>query len=102
MNWDTAPQELDALRAQVAALTKERDAWRQTCAHIGDELATHKTDAQRHLVEQLKSSSAWYEEQLAAAQAQIAQLKTALQEIIDCPTWAIGSLDMQRYREMTK
>jgi hypothetical protein len=23
MNWDTAPQELDALRAQVAALTKE-------------------------------------------------------------------------------
>jgi hypothetical protein len=25
MNWDTAPQELESLRAQVEALTKERD-----------------------------------------------------------------------------
>jgi chromosome segregation ATPase len=104
-SWEA---ENTALRAQVAALTKERDAWKQTCAHIGDELATHKTDAQRHLVEQLKSSSAWYEEQLAtmtkerdhhkdwvahltkelaAAQAQIAQLREALETISDEENW---------------
>jgi hypothetical protein len=35
-------------------------------------------------------------------QEQVAALTKALQEIVDCPTWAIGSLDMQRYREMTK
>jgi predicted nucleic acid-binding Zn-ribbon protein len=36
MNWDTAPQELESLRAQVAALkdqlatmTKERDRWQE-------------------------------------------------------------------------
>jgi hypothetical protein len=29
MNWDTAPQELESLRAQVAALTEERDRWQE-------------------------------------------------------------------------
>jgi hypothetical protein len=33
MNWDTAPQELDDLRAQVAALTKVADAANELIAY---------------------------------------------------------------------
>jgi chromosome segregation ATPase len=72
-SWEA---ENTALREQLAAMTKESD----------DTLDKWKTTL----------------DQLAAAQLQVEQLKTALQEIIDCPTWAVGSLDMQRYRELMK
>ena len=62
MNWDTAPQELDALRAQVVALTQERDHYKAMDALHIESLA-------------LKS------EQLAEAQAHIAQLREALERI---------------------
>ena len=79
---------------QVAALTKERDAWKQTCAHIGDELATHKTDAQRHLVEQLKSSSAWYEDALDA------RLKEERETIANHPLLFLSERQREFIREM--
>ena len=68
--------ENDELRSQVAALTKERDDLQDKCNN--------------------------FQNKCRAAQLQVEQLKKALQEIADCPSWAIGSLDMQRYREMTK
>jgi hypothetical protein len=65
MNWDTAPQELDDLRAQVAALTKDREQERATT---------------------LAQFSAIGKE-LAAAQTQIAQLREALETISDGENW---------------
>jgi hypothetical protein len=63
---------------------------------------TKERDWLNHKSKCLEMERVSQEEYLAAAQAQVAQLKTALQEIVDCPAWAIGSLDMQRYRELMK
>ena len=62
MNWDTAPQELESLRAQVAALTKR----------------------QQEAAEKFYTPNAALEAQLAAAQAQIAQLREALRQVRFC------------------
>ena len=83
-SWEA---ENTALREQVAALTKECDHWQQ---------AYERCNAV------CKATAECWNADLAAAQAQNARLREALREIVDCPSWAIGSLDMQRYREMTK
>ena len=74
-------QIIESLREQVEVLTKERDELQAIFDH------------RKNTVVDLRA-------QLAAAQLQIARLKKALQEIVDCPTWAIGSLDMQRYKAL--
>ena len=87
--------------ADLAAMTKERDRWQEDSMRQAATINRMSAATEdRNEVDQLRHAE--HDKELAAAQAQIAQLKTALQEIIDCPTWAIGSLDMQRYREMTK
>jgi chromosome segregation ATPase len=134
MNWDTAPQELESLRAQVeqlkqhkksallnyidadeqlAMMTEERDKVIAELAAVQSRLDGYSWEAENTaLREQLAAMTKESDDtldkwkttldQLAAAQLQVEQLKTALQEIIDCPTWAVGSLDMQRYRELMK
>ena len=63
MNWDTAPQELDALRAQVAALTMDLDHWRYQADEAG-------------VTRVLLGGK------IAAAQAHIAQLREALEAMV--------------------
>jgi hypothetical protein len=72
MNWDTAPQELDALRAQVAALTKERDRWQEAYERCNTVCGA--------------TEECWNAD-LAAAQAQITQLREALETISDGENW---------------
>ena len=73
---ESCVQIIEGLKTQVAALTKECDDLQDKCNN--------------------------FQNKCRAAQAQNARLRGALREIVDCPSWAIGSLDMQRYREMTK
>jgi hypothetical protein len=102
MNWDTAPQELGALRAQVTALTEERDKYRKQVVlgfkHLMEtpvltdtaieegytafehlRLALVKALAERdwfnHKSKCLEMERVSQEKYIAAAQAQVAALK---------------------------
>jgi TPP-dependent trihydroxycyclohexane-1,2-dione (THcHDO) dehydratase len=77
MNWDTAPQELESLRAQVAALTNERDRWREDSMRQAATINRMSAAAEdRDEVDQLRHAE--HEKELAAAQAHIAQLRESL------------------------
>ena len=39
-------------------------------------------------------------QQLAAAQSRIVELRTALEEIVRCPTWAVGTLVAGNYKTL--
>jgi hypothetical protein len=90
MNWDTAPQELDALRAQVAALTEERDHWQQ---------------AYERCNEVCKATAECWNADLAVAQVENVQLRDFVETVrelatIETPTaviQALNSLDLHTY-----
>jgi hypothetical protein len=77
MNWDTAPQELESLRAQVVALTKEVEL-----ARFGNVVKYGTSHPEMY-----KSELDVCKEQLAAAQAHAAQLREALETISDEENW---------------
>ena len=95
MNWDTAPQELDALRAQVAALTEKvkwekmnTEVWMRdaegklkdrTAAYHELAAMTKELNATKEMRDSVVLDLSDVEDQLVAAQAHIAQLREALE-----------------------
>ena len=43
-----------------------------------------------------------YDATLKSLQAENAELRKALKEIVDCPTWAVGTLIADRYKKLVE
>jgi hypothetical protein len=88
MNWETAPQELESLRAQVAALTKDREQERATTlaqfSAIGKELAamTKERDRWQEAYERCNTVCGATEECWNADLATLTKVADAAKELI--------------------
>lgn len=58
MNWDTAPQELEALRQQVAALTQERNLARNHAQRLGEQIGEEARINDEQLAALMKENAA--------------------------------------------
>ncbi len=104
MNWDTAPQDLEDLRAQVVALEVQRAQYKGAAENLGEQLTAMTQERDAALSNRAAAVSAAHEcnDQLAAAQAREAKLREAqwrnIKSVVKTlADWAFGDKDHPKY-----